>query len=331
MSSKMIDNTLSDVGETLNSVMTEENISELNLKFKLDPNLKYSIGQLLDVHIQKDEPSVLLDPSTKLTCQIVSEDVTKVTAVHTTNFDKSAFHKTSNITCVTSLLPEGKIAVADNDSSSILVFNGDGSIVKTVRFKKSSRNISCSYVGKDRLAVTFRSTETIKMLETMKYTELQEMKLNKPCWGIHCVNDMIFVAIRNIEILVLDLAGNAVKTFPTNQNNLIYVHAFKDLHFRSDFEEGCVCCYNSTGNKLWQFKNDNTKGARNMCTDAFGNIFVACQDSNSVVMIAKDGKRSKTVLEISKPKSVCFDTRNFTLFVISLHGDHFSSYKICYS
>ncbi|CAG2199868.1 unnamed protein product [Mytilus edulis] len=63
MSSKMIDNTLSDVVETLKSVMTEENISELNLRFKLDPNLKYSIGQLLDVYIQKDEPSVLLDPS----------------------------------------------------------------------------------------------------------------------------------------------------------------------------------------------------------------------------------------------------------------------------
>ncbi|CAG2225335.1 unnamed protein product [Mytilus edulis] len=63
MSSKMIDNTLSDVVETLKSVMTEENISELNLRFKLDPNLKYSISQLLDVYIQKDEPSVLLDPS----------------------------------------------------------------------------------------------------------------------------------------------------------------------------------------------------------------------------------------------------------------------------
>lgn len=209
------------------------------------------------------------------------------------------------------------------------MFNLDGSLVKNVQF--SSRLFGVTYVDEYRLAISFPSSESIKIIETTEYTELTEIKLKKPCWGIHCVNDLFFVAIRSTEILVLDLAGNAVKTFPTNQKNLIYVHAFRDLHFRSDFEEGCLCCFNSTGNKLWQFKNENTKGARNMCTDAFGNIFVACQDSNSVVIISKDGKQSKVVMEICKPQSVFFDTRNSTLFVCSLHGDHFSSYKICYS
>ncbi|CAC5420484.1 unnamed protein product [Mytilus coruscus] len=93
ISSKQIDKAISKEGESLNSVMAEENMSELNLKFTLDPNLKDSIGQLLDVHLEKDKSTVILDSSTKLSCQIVSEDVTKVTTILQTNFDKSVFQK----------------------------------------------------------------------------------------------------------------------------------------------------------------------------------------------------------------------------------------------
>ncbi|VDI61009.1 Hypothetical predicted protein, partial [Mytilus galloprovincialis] len=258
ISSRQIDKTISEVNESLNIEMTDENMSELSLEFKMNPDFEETINQLLNVHLNKEESTVLLDFSTKLSCQ----DVTKVTAVHVTSFQKSAFKKTSNITCITSLHPRGKIVVADYGSSSISVFNLDGSLVTNVQF--SSQPFGVTTVDEYRFAISLPSTESIKMIETTEYTELKEIKLKKPCWGINCVNDLLFVAIRSTEILVLDLAGNAVKTFPTNQNSSIYVHAFRDLHFRSDFEEGCVCCYNSTGNKLWQFKNENTKGARNM-------------------------------------------------------------------
>ncbi|VDI83094.1 Hypothetical predicted protein [Mytilus galloprovincialis] len=194
ISSKMIDNTLSELDETLNSAMTEDNMSELNLKFTLDPYLKDTITQLLEVRLQKNKPTVILDSSTKLTCQIVSEDVSKMTAVHKSSFDKSAFNETSNITCITSLLPDGKLVVADYGSSSILVFSTEGSIVKTVRFKKSSRLFGVTYVVKDRIAVSFPSSENIKILDTMEYKELKEIQLNKPCWGIHSVDDLIYVA-----------------------------------------------------------------------------------------------------------------------------------------
>lgn len=162
----------------------------------------------------------------------------------------------------------------------------------------------------------------------MEYEELKEIKLNKPCWVIHSVDDLIFVAVRSTEILVLDLVGNTVKTIPANQQNLIYLCFFEDLHFLSEIEEGCLCCYNSTGCKLWQFRNETTIVARNMCADSHGHLFVACQNSNSVVLISNDGKQSKVVVNVSEPKSVYFDTKNSTLYVCSLHGDHFSSYKI---
>ncbi|CAC5361403.1 unnamed protein product [Mytilus coruscus] len=268
ISSRQIDTSISEVNESLNSEMTEENMSELSLEFIMNPDLEETINQLLDVHLEREKSTVLLDLSTKLSCQIILEDVTKVTAVHVNSFEKSAFQKTSNITCITSLHPGGKIAVADYDSSSISVFNLDGSIVKNVQF--SSRLFGVTYVDEYRLAVSFPSTESIKIIETTEYTELKEIKLKKPCWGIHCVNDLIFVAIRSTEILVIDLSGNTVNTFHTNQNNLIYVHALKNLHFRSQFDEGCVCSYDSTGSKLWQFSNDTTKGARNMCADTNG-------------------------------------------------------------
>ncbi|CAC5358016.1 unnamed protein product [Mytilus coruscus] len=105
----------------------------------------------------------------------------------------------------------------------MLVFSSEGSIVKTIRFKKSYRPFGVTYVVKDRIAVSFPSSEKIKILDTMEYRELKEIKLDKPCWGIHSVDDLIYVAIRSTEILVLDLAGKTVKTIPANQQNLIYL------------------------------------------------------------------------------------------------------------
>lgn len=79
-----------------------------------------------------------------------------MTAVHKISFDKSAFSETSNITCITSLLPDIKIVLADYGSSSILVFSSEGGIVKIVRFKTSSRVFGVTYVVKDRIAVSFQ-------------------------------------------------------------------------------------------------------------------------------------------------------------------------------
>ncbi|XP_052074101.1 uncharacterized protein LOC127711985 [Mytilus californianus] len=328
ISSKQIDKAISKEGESLNSVMAEEKMSELNLKFTLDPNLKDSIGQLLDVHLEKDKSTVILDSSTNLSCQIVSEDVTKVTAILQTNFDKSVFQKTSNVTSITIILPEKKIVVADFDNDSIFVFCSDGSILKSIRFNSSISPFGVACIDKGRFAVSFPYNCTIKIFETTDYTEVQAIELKNYCWGIQCVNNLIIVASKRKEILLLDLSGNVVKIFQADQNNLIYVHTFKDVYFCSELEQGCVNCYHSLGTKLWQFKSENTKGPRTLCPDAYGNLFVACKDSNSVVVISKDGKQSKVVLNVTEPKSVYFDIRNSILYVCSQHGNHFSSHRI---
>ncbi|VDI07686.1 Hypothetical predicted protein [Mytilus galloprovincialis] len=61
ISSRQIDKTISEVNESLNLEMTDENMSELSLEFKMNPDFEETINQLLNVHLNKEESTVLLD------------------------------------------------------------------------------------------------------------------------------------------------------------------------------------------------------------------------------------------------------------------------------
>ncbi|CAC5358088.1 unnamed protein product [Mytilus coruscus] len=159
----------------------------------------------------------------------------------------------------------------------------------------------------------------------------KEIQLAGECWGLDFADGMLIVAIRNKEILFLDMTGYPVRRFSMPHKNLVYINRFKDRHFRTDFEESSVHCYSSDGKKIWRFHKGDALGTRSICCDSHGNVFVACQDSNRVILISKDGTSSKVILKTNKPKAICFDSIKSVLYVCSLKGDNLSSYRLFYS
>ncbi|CAG2196799.1 unnamed protein product [Mytilus edulis] len=293
--------------------MKEPSMQEMRIKAKMSDNFKQIVSDLIDVTIERDNSKVIMkDVEGSFTCQSVKDNEAEVSVVQKTKteFNKSRFKGNTNISCLVAL-PSGDIAVTcyDSEDRQLLIFDITGSVKKRI--------------------FSFPELWCIKIYWLKTFKEFTEIQTNEECWGLQFEDGIFIAAIRNVEILFLDLSGNIQKTFPMKQKNLAYVSKRKGRHFRTEFQNHSVHCYSSTnGRKEWQFSHPSVLGPRNMCFNAEGNLFVACQDSNCVILISSDGEHFKRVVEMSCAKCIYFDVKTSILFVCSVNGKEMASFNI---
>lgn len=307
---------------SLLSMLNGPNTLESNLEFIIDPTIAEILSKLVDVHLKREKSTPSLNLQiTPPTCQIICDE----TAVLLTNYNTSAFTKD---TIISSMMEtrSGKIIVSDFSNKLLVVLCEDGAIAKTIKLKETPFGLAG--ISEDKFVLSLPDSKTIRTYRMEDYEVDNEKQVAGACWGLDFSDGMLIVAIRNKEILFLDITGNPVKRLSMPHNNLVYLNIFKNRHFRSDFEESSVHCYSSDGKEIWRFHKDDALGTRSMCCDNHGNIFVACQDSNRVICISKDGVSSKVILETHKPKAICYDSVKSVLYVCSLNGDNISSYRL---
>ncbi|XP_063426572.1 uncharacterized protein LOC134710233 isoform X2 [Mytilus trossulus] len=328
---KPLEKFIEEERKALSEIIKEPSMQEMKIKAKMSDNFKQIVSDLIDVTIERDNSKVILkDVGGSLTCQSVKDNQAEVSVVQKTKteFNKSRFKGNTNISCLVAL-PSGDIAVTgyDSEDRQLLISDITGSVKKRICYP--DRPFGLTGINKELFAVSFPELWCIKIYWLKTFKEFTEIQTNEECWGLQFEDGIFIAAIRNVEILFLDLSGNIQKTFPMKQKNLAYVSKRKGRHFRTEFQNHSVHCYSSTnGRKEWQFSHPSVLGPRNMCFDAEGNLFVACQDSNCVILISSDGEHFKRVVEMSCAKCIYFDVKKSILFVCSVNGKEMASFII---
>ncbi|XP_071161823.1 uncharacterized protein [Mytilus edulis] len=326
---KQIEKFIEEERKSLSEIIKEPSMREMKIKAQMSDNFKQIVSDLIDVTIERDTSKVILkDVEGSLTCQSVKDNQAKVSVVQKTmtKFDKSAFMDHANISCLVGF-PGGDILVSDYEGQQLLIFDISGSVKKKIHFL--SRPFGLTVVDTDTFAVSFPEKRNIKLYFLHTFSELNEIQIGVGCWGLQYEDDLFIAAIRNVEILFLNLSGNIKKAIPMKQKNLVYVLKSKRSHFRTEFENHSVHCYSSTnGRKQWQFSHPSVLGPRNMCFDAEGNLLVACQDSNCVILISSDGEHFKRVVEMDCAKCIYFDVKKSLLYVCSVNGKEIAAFII---
>ncbi|XP_071154925.1 uncharacterized protein [Mytilus edulis] len=330
---KQIEKIIKDEVKALTEIVNDSGMHEIKIKSNRN-NIQFEsialISELVDVTVERESCKVVLkDMSIGSKCQNVKDNETEVSVVEKiqTEFDKSLFLEDANI-CTLKVLQNGDIAVVDAEFNQIIIFNINGSIERA--FDLPDRPFGLTIVDANTVAVSFPEICRIKVyLLDDTFTEVDEIETGDECWGLQFEDDLFIAAIRNVEIVFLKLSGNVHKTFPMQQKNLVYVFKNQQRHFRTEFENNTVHCYSSTnGRKLWQFSHPTVLGPRNMCSDDKGNLFVACLESDCVILISSDGKKFKRVVEMRSAKCICFDGKNSILYVCSETGSEMASFII---
>ncbi|CAG2212367.1 unnamed protein product [Mytilus edulis] len=178
----------------------------------------------------------------------------------------------------------------------------------------------------------------IKIINLNNESVDKVIKLYKKCLGLSSLNKTIAVGLhlqRNDEIRVIDLDGNTLKSVNVASENLLFEFLFTNngIIF-SDNHCLTLSFVDWKGKQVWEFKSEDLKDPQGICTDNYGNIFIADDISDKVVGISRDGKRSHVFLSekdgIEEVRSICFCKLESAVFISDVNGSYLAKYKVLY-
>ena len=121
---------------------------------------------------------------------------------------------------------------------------------------------------------------------------------------------------------MLNLSDESVSyLINSNMSGVYYVATFGDKLYYTNCDTHTVTCCDLHGTTQWEFKDNRVlQGPRGISVDNVGNIYVACSNSNNVVVISPDGQRHRQLLSskdgLSSPNVLDYDKSTNRLLVV---------------
>ncbi|XP_071174261.1 uncharacterized protein [Mytilus edulis] len=224
-------------------------------------------------------------------------------------------------------LSDGKIVLAvayKNDTYGYFyLFDSDGHYIEC-KF-----SIRCPFglsMMNQKLIASFDTAKIARYLDLADFLKISDIA-NGKIYGLSCYDNILAMAIRGNGITLSKEGEKPFKTINVKYRFLAYIHLWKNKLFYSDFTDHCVYCLDLDGEEIWRAKFDEIKGPRNICTDPFGNVFIAAAESDAVFALSSDGKKCKKLLSaedgMNEPKALYFNNQNSELLVANKNGSIF--------
>lgn len=142
---------------------------------------------------------------------------------------------------------------------------------------------------------------------------------NKVVGGVYFYHQQLYLDVIGADINVVDIIGKIIGTIPSEHsacvkrlevlgNNIYYTDTINHKVVRCDIK----------GSKIWEHIDKRIITNACLTIDNGGNVFVAGYEANVIIMISRDGKQSKVILDasnkINRPRSIhCDRDRNLLL------------------
>ncbi|VDI36305.1 Hypothetical predicted protein [Mytilus galloprovincialis] len=214
------------------------------------------------------------------------------------------------------------VAIENTTYGYFYLFGADGNYIK-------KHMVRCPFGltrMNQKLIASFDTIKVAKYIDFADFSYISDIAHGK-IYGLSCYGNILAMAIRGDGITLAKEGEKPFKTINIKYRFLAYIHLSKNRLFYSDFTEHCVFCLDLDGEEIWRAKFDEIKGPRNICTDPFGNVFVAAADSNAVFALSPDGKKCKKLLSaedgMNEPKALYFNNQNSELLVANKSGSIF--------
>ncbi|CAC5382498.1 unnamed protein product [Mytilus coruscus] len=170
-------------------------------------------------------------------------------------------------------------------------------------------------VNNNTVAVGCTRYQVIQVIDLSTDTVVRTISTSSECFGISCSEDKLYVDAS--DIVIMDLDGHVLRSFPNPGINLGYLTVDGDRFF---FCDGfTLFCCDLNGNVKWEFDKEGYKDVYGMATDSKGNVYLANADSDRIVVISPDGRHHKDILTSfdspESPISLDFDKKENRMVV----------------
>lgn len=187
------------------------------------------------------------------------------------NINKHTEHFTIKGAFITGgvLLPDGNIAVVDNDQSKLQIYDDKGKLKSELIFSHQPWDITC--LNSNTVALTIPSQKLIHVISVSDMSSVNTIPTQEECHGIVYYQGKIAVSIPG-KILIIDTNGKVERKIHTPIKSIQY------LQFEN--KDKIVC---TGGSCMYRIKLDGTvvthqthdKELRKMSFDCDGNMYIA--------------------------------------------------------
>ncbi|VDI38369.1 Hypothetical predicted protein [Mytilus galloprovincialis] len=286
-----------------------------------------SLGEVLVVY--KTETDLKRETSVRRKAQVESQEQSNINNI-TMNIETKKDIKTEKFISDMICLKDGRVIVVE-EFGKVNLLTSDGKLQK--QFTIPIGAWSVTQINQNTFAITYPTEKAIKIFTMENEIVTKVITLDKECYGLSFYSNSLAVGLSygdEGEIRIIDLEGNTLKTIQVEiELPLDYLVYYNDIVIYSYYRGKAIYCYDESGKQIWRYTQDLERPA-GLCTDTYGNIIVADYNSDSIIVISKDGQSSKVLIKdgLKEPKCICFNHNESSGFICNESGTKLTRFNL---
>ncbi|VDI74049.1 Hypothetical predicted protein [Mytilus galloprovincialis] len=222
------------------------------------------------------------------------------------------------------ILPNGNIIAIGDDKDRLYnleVLTNDGTFIPIVSFQEEPDTCdSVCFVKNGTVAVSFYKSCAVALIDIDQSKVIRNFEFSHPCGGVSSDGQVMVIAKPTTQnVIVMNLQDDSkTKLRGINLHNISLVMG---NIYGTNLWNKTVSCYKLSGEMLWTFKHQGIEEPLGIALDRNGFIYVACMNSNNIVVVSPDGESSRAVLNqdngIMDPRSIAIDIKSGIMLVTS--------------
>ena len=240
-------------------------------------------------------------------------------------------------------MSDGGVVLCDRANSNLILLRDIFTVKERLHLDSSPWDVSP--VNGSSVMVTIPVKNQLQLIQIMPSLKIdRSINIDRECWGIQVVGDLIYVTCRNNpgegEVLVLDMNGTITHRLgqpdkkPPMFSRPRYITVCPSTRkiFITDYGTDTVSCLMYDGTVVYQYKDEELRQLTGVCVDGGGNAIVCGYLSDNVQVIGADGTKCCTLLTsqdgVSRPYSVAYRQSDNTLILGCYISNNLLVYKM---
>ncbi|XP_052073514.1 uncharacterized protein LOC127711484 [Mytilus californianus] len=234
------------------------------------------------------------------------------------------------------IFKSGQIIAIEQKHTCLLEFTTSGMLRRNVKI--SSQALGIAAIDENVFVLTESGMDTVHIYNKQSMSSIREVSIRDNCSGIARYSNSNFVVGCNAGgLMLIGTSGDKEKMFHTKEllhlNQKIFLTANeKSQVFCSLPNKDTILSIDYRGNVRFSFQSEKLKSPRGLTGDGNSNIYVSGYETNNILWISNDGKKSKEVLNskngIQSPTGIDYDKVLEILAVCNCNGSQMSIYSM---
>ncbi|XP_063396737.1 uncharacterized protein LOC134681179 [Mytilus trossulus] len=285
-----------------------------------------NLGSLGELTVTKTDMDLKKETNVRREAQVESQEQSSINNM-TMNIEKTIKINTDKLVSDMICLMDARLIIVEsNDKVNLLT--PDGKLLKELPIPGEA--FSVTQINQNTIALTYPDEKAIKIFNMENETVTKVITLDKECGGLSSSDNSLVVGLSDDEVRIIDLEGNTLKSIQVEcASDLDYLVYCNDRVIYSDYSGKAVHCVDQSGKQIWQYTQD-LSGPMGLCTDTYGNIIVADQSTQRIIVISKDGKESKVLLSDGPnyPRCICLKQKESSGFICDGRGKNLTQFNL---